>query len=69
MNVFILFYTVLDLEHNFKLKINPKTHIFENLEEITKTWRIFAKKNLQLFTYYLLKNRKLTTDKVSKQNF
>ena len=42
-NVFILFNTVSYLKLNFKLKVDPKMCIFNNLEEIWKTWKKFLK--------------------------
>ena len=42
-NVVIPFNSVFYLKLNFKLRIDPKTTTFKNLEEILKTWRKFAK--------------------------
>ena len=44
LNIFILFNTVSYLKLNFKLKVDPKMCIFNNLEEIWKT----RKKNFKM---------------------
>ena len=68
-NVFILFNTVFYLEHNLKLKIDPKRCTFKNLEEIWRTIEVFWKNEWQpciyivktitiLFSRYILKTFK-----------
>ena len=42
-NAFVLLKTVFNLKLKFKLKIDPKTSTFKNLEEIQKAWKNFSK--------------------------
>ena len=44
LDAVVLFNTIFYLKLNFKLKIDLKMYNLENLEEILKTWRKFAKK-------------------------